>query len=201
MEQISLYGSPEPKIKPANSNYGITGISSHGKIRETNDFYATDPIAAEWLCKLEHLNDDIWECACGDGKLSEVFELAGYNVRSTDLIFRGYGEGGVDFLKQSEPWHGDIITNPPFKYAQEFVEKALELVPEGNKVIMFLKLQFLEGKNRRRLFEQQPPKTIWVSSSRIQCSNNGIFKGSMLAFAWYVWQKGYKGSTEIKWFN
>ena len=125
----------------------------------------------------------------------------GYNVLSTDLIDRGYGKGGVDFFLQTEMFDGDIITNPPYKYAQEFIEHALELVPDNHKVCMFLKVQFLEGKARRTLFEEQPPKTIWVSSSRIQCGRNGVFSGSMIAYAWYIWQKGYRGATEIKWFN
>ena len=109
--------------------------------------------------------------------------------------------GGCDFLNETEKFNGDIITNPPYKYAQQFIEKALDLVTEGNKVCMFLKVQFMEGKARRKLFDEFPPKTIWVSTSRIQCGKNGVFKGSMVAYAWYVWEKGYKGNTTLKWFN
>lgn len=117
------------------------------------------------------------------------------------MIDRGYGEGGVDFLKQTEIWNGDIVTNPPYKYAQEFIEHALELVPDGHKVCMFLKLTFLESQRRRKMFEKYPPKTIWVSSSRIQCGKNGEFEASAVAYAWYVWEKGYKGETIVRWFN
>lgn len=65
--------------------------------RQAEDYYATDPIAAEWLIKIEHLNHNIWECACGEGHLAKVFKDHGYNVRSTDLIDRGYGMGGGRF--------------------------------------------------------------------------------------------------------
>lgn len=77
----------------------------------------------------------------------------------------------------------------------------------GKKVIMFLKLQFMEGKSRRKLFEKYPPKIIWVSYSRIMCAKNGDFDemiaggGYAVAYAWYVWKKGYKGDTILKWFN
>lgn len=169
--------------------------------REEHDYYATQPIAAEWLVKLESLDKNIWECACGEGHLSKVFIEHGFNVRSTDLIDRGFGTGGVDFLKETEVFNGDIITNPPYRYAQEFIEHALTLVPMGHKVCMFLKVQFLEGRARRKMYESTPPKTVWVSSSRIQCGRNGEFKGSMVAYAWYVWEKGYKGDTTLKWFN
>lgn len=89
--------------------------------------------------------------------MAKVFDDRGYLVRATDLIDRGYGAGGVDFLQCTEPFSGDIITNPPYKFAQQFVEKALSLVSDGHHVAMFLKLTFLEGKNRKALFEKSPP--------------------------------------------
>ena len=70
-------------------------------------------IAAEWLIQLEELNLNIWECACGSGHLGKVFENHGYNVKATDLVNRGYGQGGVDFLACEEKFDGDIVTNPP----------------------------------------------------------------------------------------
>lgn len=171
--------------------------------RQAEDYYATDPIAAEWLIKIEHLNHNIWECACGEGHLAKVFKDHGYNVRSTDLIDRGYGMGGVDFLQQNEPYYGDIITNPPYKYAEDFIKHGLALVGNVNKVCMLLKVQFLEGKARKQLFKDYPPKTVWVSSSRIKHGINGDFShaNSMMAIAWYVWEKGYNGDTTVKWFN
>lgn len=194
------------KIKTGNY-WAVAGcLGTHNgstKDREENDFYATHPSAAEWLMKIEDLDDNIWECACGQGHLAKPFIEAGHNVLCTDLIDRGFGKGGVDFLKQTEVFHGDIVTNPPYRFAKEFIEHALTLVPEGNKVCMFLKVQFLEGVERRKMFEEYPPKTIWVSSSRVKCGKNGIFTfgSSMLAQAWYVWEKGYKGDTVLKWFN
>ena len=172
--------------------------------REKNDYYATPPEATEWLCKLETFNQNIWEPACGEGHISEVLKQHGYNVYSTDLIDRGYGQGNVDFLKQNEITDCDIITNPPYKIALPFITTALELVKDGSKVAMLLRLQFLEGKSRRKLFDEQPPKTVWVSSSRISCVRNAEFEkgySSAVAYAWFIWEKGYHGKTTIEWFN
>lgn len=183
---------------------GCLGASSHSSgDREEHDFYATDPIAGEWLIKIVDLSHNIYEPACGQGHLAKVFEEHGFNVKATDLIDRGYGQGGVDFLKTNEKFDGDIVTNPPYKYAQEFIEHALEIIPEGRMVCMLLKVQFLEGKQRRTLFENYPPKTVFVSSSRIKHGINGDFSrsNSMMAIAWYIWEKGYKGETILKWFN
>lgn len=191
-----------------NSIYKTLGASNHtDKERQAEDFYATEPRAAELLLELEEFDENIWECACGQGDLSKVFEKAGHKVLSTDLVDRGYGTGGVDFLKCNEVFNGDIITNPPYKYAQSFVEHALELVPDGHKVAMFLKLQFLEGKARRELFEKYPPKVVYVASGRLLCAKNGDFEGmragggSAVAYAWFVWRKNSISEPIIRWFN
>lgn len=192
-------------IGDSNSVFKTLGASNHTyEDRQSEDFYATEPKAAKLLLQLESFSTNIWECACGDGSLSKVFENAGYNVRSTDLYDRGYGESGIDFLKVKTQWYGDIITNPPYKYAKEFVEKALSTILESYKVAMFLKLQFMEGKARKSLFIKYPPKVIYISSSRLLCAKNGDFDsvtGSAVAYAWYIWEKGFKGDTIIKWFN
>ena len=117
------------------------------------DYYATDPIAAKLLLQVEDFSQRIWECACGVHHLAKVFEEAGYEVRSSDIVDRCSNEV-YDFLSiENTYWDGDLITNPPYKYAVEFVEKALSVIPSGNKVAMFLKVQFLEGKRRKQLFK------------------------------------------------
>lgn len=119
------------------------------------------------------MNRKIWECSAGQGHLSERLTELGYEVRSTDLIDRGYGEGGIDFLQTTEMWDGDILTNPPYKYA----------------------------------IKKYPPRYVYVSRSRILCAKNGMFEemkaggGSAVAYAWYEFQKGYKGVSIIKWIN
>lgn len=196
-----------------NSNkqsiFKMLGASNHTeKERQKEDYYATDPIAVELLLDLETFNKDVWECACGERHLSKVLEKRGFNVRSSDIIKRCDDIEEYDFLgMENIEWKGDIITNPPYKYAKEFVYKALQIIPKGNKIAMFLRVQFLEGKERKQLFTNFPPTKVLVSSSRILCAKNAEFEkmkqggGSAVAYAWFIWQKGYKGDTIIKWFN
>ena len=69
---------------------------------------------------------------------------------------------------------------------------------------MFLRLQFLEGLHRYDLFKENPPKVVYVSSKRIKCGKEGEFNtasSSIIAYAWFVWEKGYKGDTAVKWIN
>lgn len=88
--------------------------------------------------------------------MARVFDEAGKLGKATDLINRGYGTV-EDFLLNAEPYHNDIVTNPPFKLAQKFIEHALYKIDTGRKVCMFLKLLFLEGKARKELFTISPP--------------------------------------------
>lgn len=186
------------------------GASSHSNHdREVNDYYATDPNSLVlFLNKIKKdnlvLNKNIWECACGEGHLSNVLKKEGFDVLSTDLIDRGYGDGIVDFLKYDSNYDGDILTNPPYKYAKEFVEKAISLIPIGNHVIMFLKIQFLESKNRYWLFEKYPPKYVYVHSDRQTCYINGDMsekKSSASCYCWFVWEKGFSGEPTIRWIH
>jgi hypothetical protein len=178
-----------------NSIYKTLGASNHtDEEREQHDYYATEPHAVEVLLEEECFDHEIWEPACGEGHISRVLQNAGYDVYSSDLIYRGFGNPeSFDFLKGGvEDFNGDIITNPPYKYALEFCRTALNTVKMGHKVAMFLKLTFLEGQKRRSLFRDYPPHTVYVSSARLRCGKGGVFKGqSMVAYAWYVWQKGY----------
>lgn len=181
------------------------GASNHTKEeRQGEDFYATPPIATEKLLQSGiEFAGDVWEPACGQGHISKVLEAYGHNVRSTDLNYRNYGEGGVNFLLEFSKWKGDIVTNPPYVLAREFAEHSLEILEKGRKCAMLLKLTFLEGKARRRLFAQNPPKDILVFSERIQCAKNGEFEkygaGGAVAYAWFVWEKGFKGRPQISW--
>ena len=191
-----------------NSIWKIIGASSHTEEeRQQDDYYATDPVAIDKLLTVEKPYPLIWECACGEGHLSKRLQDFGYIVYSTDLVDRGYSTGKeMDFLKATSLPKGfnncDILTNPPYKYAKEFVLKALELVKSGKKVFMFLKLTFLEGKARyTELYSKYPPKTVYVFSERVSCIKNGEgeFNHGAVCYAWYVWEKGYTGTTEIKW--
>ena len=187
----------------SNLNIGNLRISKD----DPNDYYATEPKAVELLLEQETFSDVIWEPACGGGHIAEVLINNGYGVIVSDKVDRGCGTV-IDFLEYNdEPITIDIITNPPYNKAQEFVEHALELAQDGVKIAMFLKLTFLESKKRRKLFDKYPPKVVYVSSSRLQCAKNGDFEtykqgvGSAVAYAWFVWEKGNYNETKIKWIN
>lgn len=182
---------------------GASNHASHD--REQYDYYATEPKAVRLLLEIEKFEGKIWECACGEGSLSEEMKRLGYDVYSSDLIDRGYGEV-KDFLsiENCSVVDTNIITNPPYRFANDFIVKAMSIMQQGKKLALFLPIRYLEGKARKKIFAAYPPKIIYVSSSRLICAINGEFhkqKGSAVSYAWFVWEKGYQGSTIIDWFN
>ena len=197
------------------------GASNHtNHERAEHDYYATEPKAADLICEVEQFEGGISENCCGEGHLSKRFIELCNEVVSTGLIDRGYGRGNIDFFKCDKALAPNIVTNPPYKYAKEWVEHSLELIETGKKVALFLPIQFLESDSRRDLFKNNPPKTVYVCVNRILCGINGDFTAkdkdgntlynkdgqpkkmsSAKCYAWFVWVKGYKGDTTLKWIN
>ena len=174
----------------------IQRLIGHGEKsnRVKDDFYPTPEIATIELLKREKFDGEVWEPACGDGAISEKFKQYGYNVYSTDLIDRNYGDDHFDFLKSFRPAE-NIVTNPPFNIGTKFTIHALKLA--SKKVVLFNKLTFLEGKERRdKLFCYNHLKTVYIFSERLAFGNH---KGGMLAFAWYVFDKSYDGKPSLEW--
>ena len=168
------------------------------KDREKMDFYATDKRATHELLKREQFISPVYEPACGMGHIGKILEEYGYTVKAIDICYRGYGEEReVDFFSLE-----DIVTNPPYFCASEFLRHALEISGEGVKIAMLFRLPFLEGQKRYELFRKYPPKRVYVFSKRLNCAKNGEFwksKSSGIAFAWFLWEVGYIGYTELRW--
>ena len=163
------------------------------------EFYPTPPWATFALIDNEHLSGDIWECACGDGAMSQVLEETGCPVFSSDLYQRGFGEAGIDFL-QADKIFDNIITNPPYHSAEGFVREGVKL--SRKKFALLLRLAFLEGANRARtIFTDTPPSRVWVFSERITFYPKGINAkgGGTTAYAWFVWDHSHAGDTQLRW--
>jgi hypothetical protein len=177
----------------------IVGSSRKNGEREKNDFYPTPKYAVEELLKRELFKGNIWECACGEGDISDVFLEKGFDVKSTDLIDRGFGEVGNFF--ETDFVADNIVTNPPYKHALDFVNEAKK--KSNRKIAMFLKTVFLESEKRKPMFQDKefPLKTVYQFSKRVTLYKNGVkMKNSgMIAYAWYVWEKGYCGKPTIEW--
>ena len=154
--------------------------------RSPADYYPTAEPLSEALPSIEDLGKRVWEPACGDGRLSRVFEAAGIRVVSTDLLAWGYGRESVDFLKTRRLMAPVVVTNPPFSHWYEFADHALQL--GAKKVVLLGRTLLQEGATLGRLFDRHLV-LVHQARRRVNLAPPGALdKGhnTKLAFAWYV---------------
>ena len=195
-----------------HSVYKTLGASNHTlSERADGDYYATDPVAIDRLLEVYDVPQYVWECACGAGHLSKRLIEKGRTVFSSDLADRGYGHVRMDFLQEKaypNICDGDccILTNPPYKYATEFIEHSLDVLPKGCPAIFLLKTTALEGKGRyERLFKKGYLHNVFQFTDRLLCAKNGNFLrmkeggGSAVSYAWFVFKKELCEAPKIGW--
>jgi hypothetical protein len=178
------------------------GLSIDPENREKNDFCRTPIGTTQALLSVEKFTGAIWESACGCGSISEVLLAAGYEVVSTDLIDRGYGQGRVDFLLEWRALAPNIATNPPYDFIGHkapWIQHALDLAT--GKVALLLRSACLNGEGRWQIYRRRPPARVWVFAGRPNIRRDG-YDGPdrpMLDVSWFVWDPEHHGKTELDW--
>jgi hypothetical protein len=174
--------------------------------RAAFDFYPTPPEATRALLSVESFDDMIWEPACGDGAISRVLAAAGHRVISTDLIDRGYGLSGIDFLKEAAPRAKHIITNPPYGggLADRFIGQALKLTrATGGTIAMLMDLSSLCHPVRHAKFVHTPPAVIYGLDELVcyPAGNPARYAGKKLwrRYCWALWKPGHSGRPTFWW--
>lgn len=177
------------------------------QLRQVNNYYATHPSVTQDILNIETFNHEVLEPFCGGGTMAEVIKHNGYEVEAYDLYDRGYGKVGDFFNVEFSEGQYDIITNPPYDgNLIAIIKRCLTLCKD--KVAILLPIQYLSGKERHtELYGKFPPSRVYIYCERINIAKNGEFEkysdpgSNMTIYAWYIWEKGYKGSTELKWIH
>lgn len=180
--------------------------------RAANDWYSDPPEATEALLRVERFAGLSWDPACGAGTIPTMMHAAGLDAMGTDIVDRGFRNPGqvprfhlADFLKTTPPAPriDNIVSNPPFNLAREFIDCAL--VMASHKVAMLLPLTFLEGAKRAAWLETTPLARVHVFSWRISMPPGELLtagkvkpEGGKKAFAWFVFERGWKGPPQVR---
>lgn len=184
------------------------------KERQKEDYYSTpteEVINILDTIGMVNENSIVLEPSCGGGHMIEGIGKFTSNIIGTDIKDRGYVnpalqlQYGLDFLSDDYPYNEGIdyvIMNPPFKLIEPFVIRSLEIADKG--VLMFGRLQFLEGEGRfKNIFSLSPPTDVYVYVDRVACFKNGdtnIKPDSIQAYAWFYWDKTAKHQdTKVHW--
>lgn len=174
-----------------NGQYKLLGRKVED-LRQEQDFYPTPHYVTEALLQNYQFSGKIWEPACGDGRMAQVLKEHYPDVECSDLIDRGYGSSGVDFLNSLKK-ADNIITNPPFNLAYEFIVQGLKLSEKC--LALLLPIRYLTGKKRAKLYHENPPAKVIVIPNKVDFLG---FGSPAMEFAWFVWEKG-KSETIIVW--
>ena len=128
----------------------------------------------------------VWECAAGKGNLKKELKRIGYNVIGSDIISENDDIKKIDFLKDTPPEAFDcIITNPPFKYKQQFLERCYEL---EKPFALLLPLTTFETEKRQKLFREKGLEVIFMPKRiNFETPNKVINSSSWFATAWFTW--------------
>jgi hypothetical protein len=169
-----------------------------------DDLYETPEVAVQALLAVEAVPLTVWEPACGPGAIVRSLRASGRAVIATDLVDYDCPDSAArrDFLMEQRAPDGvpAIVTNPPFKLAQQFVEHARRLVPQ---TYMLMRLAFLEAERRRALFDGGDLARIYVFSRRLPMMHRAGWEGrkanSGMAFAWFCWDRSHSGAPTIHW--
>lgn len=195
--------------RPQSRSFSKRYTPYRSRGRAAFEFYPTPPEATRALLSVENFDGDIWEPACGDGAISRELTTAGYSVTSTDLIERGFGTGGQNFLKSGETLAKHIVTNPPYGthgLGDAFVRRALiHTAKTGGTVAMLLNLRSLANPDRHHKFTKTPPAAIYILDD-LTCWPEGKPTSSTARIArqqyyWAVWKPGHTGATKLGWLS
>jgi hypothetical protein len=178
---------------------GCAPLSERG-----NDLYETPPVAVHALLRVEPLPKVVWEPSCGPGSIVNVLRNAGHTVFARDLVDYGCPDSRsrVDFLMERSVPDGveAIVTNPPFKLAGEFVSHALAL--GVRKVVMLLRIQFVESDKRSSILDDGSWARIYPFSNRLPMMHRAGWEGpkapSAMTFAWFIWEAGHHGLAALR---
>jgi hypothetical protein len=164
--------------------------------------YETPPVAVRALLRVEQLPRRIWEPAAGRGAIVNALRAAGHEVLASDIA--DYGDpthfANRDFLAETKLPAGVevILSNPPFRIVERFTAHALNFCP---RVILLLRLAFLESERRRGILEGRGLARVHVFRKRLPMMHrdgwNGRKANSGMAFAWFIWDRAYTGPTTI----
>lgn len=175
--------------------------------RDPLDFYPTPPGATRALLRVEAFDGPIWEPAAGTLDMVNVLRAAGHEVLASDIVARGFGVTPMDFLLASQMLVNErqvrhLVTNPPFRLAEDFVRHARAVVP--GKVCLLVRLAWLEGLARRKLFADCGLSRVWVFSDRAPFQRGRLVRddesgGRMMAYMWAVFDPAHSGPPQLGW--
>lgn len=190
-------------MSPAHGNTSHAVRAQRNEAHDSLDDFPTPPWATRALC--EQLGDvsqmSVREPAANRGHMARPLEEYFAEVLASDVHDYGAGYQRLDYLFPGQIGMTDwTITNPPFRLAQQFIERALGLSRVG--VATLVRTVFLEGVRRHRdLFDVWPPFAVYQFTERVPMHKGKLTAtgSTATAYCWIVWHVGEIPETRMRW--
>lgn len=173
--------------------------------RDDADWYVEPSWAVEALLKAEPFEGATLDPACGCGTIPKAFAARGLQCSAYDLRDRGFGRPGFDFLAPGQfvvPFD-NVVTNPPYKLAEQFIRTALRITKR--KVAVLVQQQFPYSQGRHALFTECPVARLYFLSNRPSMPpGKAIAAGQKVGggktdYLWIVFEHGHQGAPAAHW--
>lgn len=189
-----------------NTSHAV--MAQRAELKNSLDDFPTPPWATRALLEHVVLSREVLgsmtclEPACGRGHMTVALAPYFREVTSSDVFDYGFGQL-ADFLKSkyAENSYDWVITNPPFRLGEAFIERSMKIARHG--VAMLSRTVFIESVGRyERIFKPNPPTRFAQFTERVPMVKGRIDKKASTAtgYAWLVWQKDQMGKgCELVW--
>lgn len=186
-----------------NTSHAV--MAQRAEPHDSLDDFPTPPWAVRAFCEMFAVipGQTVWEPAANRGHMSRALAEYFDVVHASDVQDYGVGIPVHDFLLLGEPLHRPdwVITNPPFRLAQQFVARGLEVSRRG--VAVLVRSVWSEGVGRfEQMFRDTPPTEIFQYAERVPMVKGRYdpSASTATAYAWFVWDKSSRdGMTEFIW--
>jgi len=189
-----------------NTSHAV--MSQRNEPADSPDDFPTPPWATRalfehvltpWTREFDQLT--CLEPACGAGHMARVLKEYFREVQSYDAFDYNYGKIR-DFL--TYPYETNavdwVITNPPFRLAEDFVLRALNVARTG--VAILARTVFLESVGRyENIFAKTPPAIFAQFVERVPMVKGRLDQRATTAtgYAWFVWNKKAGSDPRLVW--
>jgi hypothetical protein len=183
--------------------------------RAAHDWYVGPRWCVEQLADaVDFAGHSIWDPCAGGGTIPNTFRDRGFTTYASDVVTRwDFGDGIHDATGECAPLFVppgvrlSIVTNPPFKMAEQIARRMLALA--DHRVCVLQQLSFLASAARYRLFTEFPPSDVLILSRRPSMPPGAMiaemgakaFKGGTTDFCWIVWTKSHDRETRMRWLS
>lgn len=175
-----------------------------GERRALDAYYTPPALARACLATLaaDIAGARVLEPSCGGGAFVAAARslgpatVLGYDINADapGLALCDEAVAG-DFLELPERCVDVVVGNPPYRGAEDHIERAIGMAPV---VGMLVRMMLLASQKRAGFWDTNPPAEVWVIRERPSFTGRGM---DACDYMWCVWRADHVGPPVMGWLS